>query len=95
MKTVDDSHNSITILLNGMYVLEINCLLFHVADKYIRKLQRVQNLVARIILNIPIFDHVSPVLQSLHWLPIKARIEFRILVIVWYIKLFTAWHKSI
>ena len=66
-----------------MYVLEINCLLFHVADKYIRKLQRVQNLVARIILNIPIFDHVSPVLQSLHWLPIKARIEYRILVMVY------------
>ena len=54
-----------------------NCLLFHVADKYIRKLQRVQNLAARIILNIPTFDHV------LHWLPIKARIEYRILLMVY------------
>ena len=60
-----------------------NCLLFHVADKYIRKLQRVQNLAARIILNIPTFDHVSPALQSLHWLPIKARIEYRILLMVY------------
>ena len=47
-----------------------NGLLFHVADKYtsIRKPQRVQNLAARIIVNIPTFDRVSPVLQSLHWL---------------------------
>ena len=60
-----------------------NCLLFHVADKYIRKLQHVQNLAARIILNVPTFDHVSPALQSLHWLPIKARIEYRILLMVY------------
>ena len=39
-----------------------NCLLFHVADKYIRKLQHVQNFAVRIIVNIPLFVTYSPII---------------------------------
>ena len=35
------------------------------------KLQRVQNSAARIICNISRYDHVTPVLRSLHWLPME------------------------
>ena len=29
------------------------------------------------------FDHISPVLQRLHWLPIRYRIHFKILLLTW------------
>ena len=28
-------------------------------------------------------DHISPVLKGLHWLPVKERIEYKILLITW------------
>ena len=42
------------------------------------KLQRVQNAAARLICKAKKFDHVSPLLQSLHWLPITSRIQYKI-----------------
>ena len=43
--------------------------------------QRVQNSAARLICNVGRFDHISPSLKMLHWLPIKFRIQFKILLI--------------
>ena len=48
---------------------------------HINKLQRVQNAAARLICSIPRFSHVTPVLYSLHWLPVQFRIDFKILII--------------
>ena len=47
----------------------------------INKLQLVQNAAARLICSTPRFSHVTPVLFSLHWLPVKFRIDFKILII--------------
>ena len=49
----------------------------------LRKLQAVQNAAARLICNTPRFDHITPVLYDLHWLPIKSRIDFKILLITY------------
>jgi len=48
-----------------------------------QKLQRVQNTAARIVTRTCKMSHITPVLQSLHWLPLTARIEFKILVITY------------
>lgn len=48
--------------------------------KYVNKLQRLQNSAWRLIFNIPRFDHVTPFLRSLHWLPVKFRIEFKVVL---------------
>ena len=40
-----------------------------------------QNAAARLICSIPRFSHVTPVLYSLHWLPVQFRIDFKILMI--------------
>ena len=45
------------------------------------RLQLVQNTAARILTNTPRRSHITPVLMGLHWLPIKARIDFKILLI--------------
>jgi hypothetical protein len=40
-----------------------------------------QNAAARLVLNIPKYNHISPALCTLHWLPVKFRIQFKIAVI--------------
>ena len=58
-----------------------NSLLYGLPTTHINKLQRVQNAAARLICSTPRFSHVTPVLFSLHWLPVKFRIDFKILII--------------
>ncbi|KAK7101509.1 hypothetical protein V1264_019884 [Littorina saxatilis] len=44
----------------------------------IEKLQRVQNHAARLIFRSSKHDHITPLLQTLHWLPVQQRIQFKI-----------------
>ena len=39
------------------------------------------NASARLIYCVPKFCHITPILKELHWLPVRARIEFKILLI--------------
>ena len=59
-----------------------NSVLYGLPDSQIVKLQRVQNTCARLICNLPKFAHVTPLIRDLHWLPVRQRIEFKMLVIV-------------
>ena len=43
--------------------------------------KRVLNASARLVCNAPWFGHISLLLRGLHWLPVKARIQFKILLI--------------
>ncbi len=47
------------------------------------KLQLVQNAAARVLTRTRTYEHISPVLSTLHWLPIKHRIHFKILLITY------------
>jgi hypothetical protein len=47
------------------------------------KLQRVQNAAARLITGKKKSDHITPVLKELHWLPIKYRTHFKIILLVY------------
>ena len=58
-----------------------NSLLYGLPDIHVNKLQRVQNSAARIIVGLPRFCHITPVLFDLHWLPIRYRIHFKILLL--------------
>ncbi len=46
-------------------------------------LQIVQNAAARVLTRTRKYDHISPVLSTLHWLHIKHRIDFKILLITY------------
>ena len=50
-------------------------------DYQLHKLQRVLNSSARLVLCAPRSCHVTPLLRELHWLPIRSRIEFKLLLI--------------
>ena len=58
-----------------------NSLLFGLPNYQLQKLQRVQNAAARIITGTRKYDHITPVLKELHWLPVKERIDFKILLL--------------
>jgi hypothetical protein len=58
-----------------------NSLLFNIADKDMRRLQRVQNSLARVVTRSNLLAHSAPLRQSLHWLPVSFRIEFKINVL--------------
>ena len=58
-----------------------NSLLYGVPDHHMQKLQRVMNSSARLIFCAPKHCHITPLLQQLHWLPIRLRIEFKNLLI--------------
>ena len=44
------------------------------------KVQRVQNAAARLVSCTRKYDRITPVLKELHWLPVKQRIIFKILL---------------
>ena len=58
-----------------------NSLLAGLQDEKISKLQRAQNCAARLIFSKTKFDSSTALLKSLHWLPVKARIDYKIAVI--------------
>ena len=47
------------------------------------RLQRVLNAAARVVFLIPKFDHITPILIGLHWLPVRYRVIFKILLLVY------------
>ena len=57
-----------------------NSLLYGINQYLIAKLQRVQNAAARLIMRCHRTTHTSPILKELHWLPIKDRIIFSVVV---------------
>ena len=49
----------------------------------LRKLQCVQNNLARIVANTTKYSHITPVRKALHWLPIKYRSSFKTAMLVY------------
>ena len=58
-----------------------NGLLYGVSDKLLDKLQRVQNVAARVVVKASRYDHITPILKTLHWLPIRYRTEYKLLLL--------------
>ena len=54
-----------------------NSVLFNVTEKEISKLQGVQNCLPRVVTKSPRFCHITPLLKSLHWSPVRYGIKFK------------------
>ena len=57
-----------------------NGLLYGVPDQLLDKLQRVQNVAARIAVRASRYDHITSILETLHWLPVRYRIEYNVVL---------------
>ena len=60
-----------------------NGLLTGLPKQTLRKLQLVQNAAARVLTKTKKFDHITPILKSLHWLPVGQRIDFKIMLLTY------------
>ena len=59
-----------------------NGLLHGLPDCEIAKLQRGQNAAARLLMSCKMYDHIiTPILTNLHWLPVRYRINCKILLL--------------
>ena len=59
-----------------------NALLYGTNTNVISKLQRVQNTAARLITRKRKYDSITPILISLHWLPVQYRCQYKLLLYV-------------
>ena len=55
-----------------------NAVLYGVSSKKINRLQRIQNALARCVVNSKVHLSSNALLQQLHWLPIQHRIDFKL-----------------
>ena len=65
-----------------------NGLLYNLPNSQIGQLQKLQNAAARVVGVVSLSSkrsHNTPILKTLHWLPVKERIIFKILLFVYYI----------
>ncbi len=80
------SMSNAEMLIHGFMTSRLdycNVLLGGCSARLINKLQMVQNAAARVLTRTRKYDHISPVLSTLHWLPTKQYIDFKILLITY------------
>ncbi len=58
-----------------------NALLYGLSDKILYKVQKAQNAAARVVTGTNKFEHITALLNNLHWLPVKFRINLKILLL--------------
>ena len=62
---------------------DCNSLLYGISDCNINRLQQIQNSAARIVTNTRKYDHITPILQNLHWLLVRQRFHLKTLLITY------------
>ena len=59
-----------------------NALLHDIPQYQQQRLQKILNASARLVCRLPKYCHISHVLKDLHWLPIRYRVIFKIILLV-------------
>ena len=78
------TQNTCIILVNSLVLSKLdymNCLLVGLPDCVLDKLQKIQNSAARLITKKRKCEHITPLLKYLHWLPVRFRIDYKILLL--------------
>ncbi len=60
-----------------------NALLYGEHDKQIKRVQCVQNVAAKLVADGRKYDHVTPILRELHWLPVRQCLEYKCRLLAW------------
>ena len=74
----EDAATSVATALVSARIDYCNSLFYGTSKSNIDKLQRLQNSLARAVMCTGKFDRITPVLAALHWLPISARITYKV-----------------
>ena len=79
------SRDALEILVHAVVSSRLdycNALLAGLPAYLVGRLQMVQNCAARLVTGVKRREHITPVLHSLHWLPVQCRIDFKVLLLV-------------
>jgi len=60
-----------------------NALLNGISNCLFKRLQSIQNVAVRFLTGASRRDHISPVLRSLHWLPMKQPVDYKLATLVY------------
>jgi len=60
-----------------------NSMFYGITDGLMSRLQSVQNAAALLVSGTRHYDHITPVLQELHWLPVRRRVDFKMATLVY------------
>jgi len=60
-----------------------NSVFYGTTEGLMSRLQSVQNAAARLVSGARRYDHIMPVLQELHWLPVRRRMDFKMAALVY------------
>jgi len=83
-KSIDvNSVKSIACAMVGARIDYCNALLYGTSETNIDKLQRLQNSLARAVSGVRKYEHITPTLKKLHWLPISSRINYKIALLAY------------
>ena len=73
------------VLVHGLVMLHLdycNCLYYGLRDCDLNRLQRVQSIACKLVLNRSKYDSCTECFTELHWLPIRSRVHYKILTMV-------------
>ena len=79
-RNTDTTKRAIVLLVTSRLDYR-NELLCGITYELLCRLQKVQNNATRVVSGSKKYDHITPVLKDLHWLPIRKRIELKILLL--------------
>ena len=74
------------LLVNSLILSKMdycNSLLHGIPSNKLQSLQRLQNICVRIITRTKKFDHITPHMRDLHWLPVDFRVQYKIILLVY------------
>ena len=80
------SKDQLKLVMNSLVVCRLdycNSLYYGISEKYLNELQRIQNAAGKVVYGLFKHDHVGDTLKNLHWLPIRERITYKILLLVY------------
>ena len=74
-----ETATQLTVLLCLSHLDYANGLLIGLPDCCIKLMQKVQNMAAKVVLNLKKHDSSTEAIKTLHWLPIRQQIEYKII----------------
>jgi len=63
-----------------------NALFTDMSEANLSKLQMVQNTLARVVLRRGKYEHITPALSELHWLPVRQCIDFKVAMLTFKVR---------
>jgi hypothetical protein len=82
----DDVANTVACAIVGSRLNYCNSLLPGTSRANLNKLQRAQNSVSRVVGRTRRMDHITPTQKSLHWLPVRFRIVYKVALTVFKVR---------